>query len=66
MIKCEWITCKFNSHDKEDHYTGANGECNCEEEIYLTSNVNDKCDSCDFYMDNLICKKYIGKKYGER
>lgn len=63
IIKCEWITCQFNSADKEDHHPGANGKCKCKEEVYLLSAP--ECDKCKYDLDSLNCKNYVGKKYGE-
>ena len=61
MIKCEWLNCKFNSGDKEDHYPGASGYCKCKDEIYLES--DEECEKCN--RDRLCCKNYVGKEYGE-
>ena len=64
IIKCEWITCKWNSADKEDHYHGANGKCKCKEGVYLSSET--ECSSCKFDLDNLKCKNFVSKKYDEK
>ena len=60
-IKCEWLNCKFNTADRNDHRSGANGDCKCENEIYLEASP--ECERCE--VDNLICKNYVGKKYNE-
>ena len=45
MVKCEWISCIYNSENSEHHYDKRNGICNCNEDIVLKHIDNfDKCE----------------------
>jgi hypothetical protein len=54
-IKCEWITCKFNS-ERGKNAEGQEGDCQFVGTIKLKEPVfdNPEEDDCDFYIEEMI------------
>ncbi len=62
-IKCDWITCYYNSKFGERLKTVGPGKCNNDGTIYL--NADNYCFECGVTQDTLQCESYtmwLGEK----
>jgi hypothetical protein len=63
-IKCDWITCAYNSSKCDYRGVEDSGYCLCEdEEIELIT--GGECEHCGADIDGLQCGSYIPKSSGK-
>jgi hypothetical protein len=63
-IKCDWITCAYNSSKCEYRGVEDSGDCLCEDEVIVFTTDNE-CDNCGASIDGLQCNSYVPKSSGK-